>query len=272
MKTNIRTATGIFVGIALVALTLPAQAQITASQTSTISSWLGGTSLFETGTTPQGNSGGSTADNDSWGGNANGTGGFGALAMTFVVGSSGTLGNAQLVLSGATMTFNVELYDMGPTPSGYPGAVGGAAPITQINNVGGAAPGGTLPTLSGGTELLTAGGQFTYTAAAGTVIETLTFGGTDSSVSLNTGELYLLSLDPTANADTTWWQRGGVPVSGFNGGEGLNADGVAGLQNFEGKSSIRDFDLNVTAVPEPASMTLFGLGALVGTFVARRRK
>ena len=163
--------------------------------------------------------------------------------MTFIAGSSGTLGNVQLVLSGATMTFNVELYDMGPTPSGYPGTVGGATPITQINNVGGAAPSGTLPTLSGGTELLTAGDNFTYTAAAGTVIETLTFGGTDSSVSLVTGELYLLSLDPTANADSTWWQRGGVPVTGYNGGEGLNADGVAGLQNFEGKSSIRDFRL-----------------------------
>jgi hypothetical protein len=104
----------------------------------------------------------------------------------------------------------------------------------------------------------------------------LTFQGADSSVSLIAGDVYVLSLDPTnnANADNTWWVRGGVPVTGFNTGEGLSADGVAGMNDFEGKSSIRDFDLAVTlqAVPEPASMTLLGLGALVGTFAIRRKK
>jgi len=274
MKTNIKNATGIFAALALAAVTLPVQAQNIVGSTSSASSWLGGTSLFETGSTPTGNSGGTSQDNDNWGGNANGTGGFGALGMSFTTSTAGTLGNIQMVFAGAAMTFNIELFDMGATPSGYPGSVGGAPPITQINNIGGAAPGGTLPTLSGGANLLQAGDQFTFAGvASGNTLQTLTFQNLDANVSLVTGELYVLELDPTANADSTWWQRGGVPVTGYNTGEGLNADGVAGLQNFEGKTTIRDMDTDITivAAPEPASMTLLGLGALVGTFVVRRR-
>ena len=272
MKNNIRTLA--LVG-SILAVGATAQAQnITASQSASTSVWGSGTSLFETGAAPTTGSGGTSNDNDNWGGNVNGTAGFGALGMAFITSSSGTLGNVQLVLTGGTATFNVELYDMGAIPSGYPGTADLAAPITQINNIGGGAQTQTLPTLAGGVNLLQAGDNFTYNTAAGSVVETLTFGGADAGVTLNASDLYVLSLDPTANADGTWWVRGGVAAAGFNNGEGLSADGVAGMNNFEGKTganAVRDMDLNVVAAPEPASMTLLGLGALVGTLAVRRR-
>jgi len=273
MKNYLRPLTrGALATLGVAAFCLSVQAQNLTLSTSSTGSWLG-TPVFLTGSTPTGGSGGTTQDNDSWGGNANGTGGFGALAMAFTVSSSGTAANFQMVFAGAAANFNVELYDMGATPSGYPGTVGGAAPITQINNIGGAPPSGTLPTLSGGVNLLQAGDNVAFGGTGGTTLLTLTLGGADSNVQLNTGELYVLSLDPTgANADNTWWDRGGVPITGYNTGEGLNADGMAGLQNFEGKSSIRDFDLGVDEVPEPSTMALLGLGGVWGAFILRRKQ
>jgi hypothetical protein len=124
-------------------------------------------------------------------------------------------------------------------------------------------------------NLLASGDQFTFNGvASGQTLQTLTFQNGDAGVSLVPGDVYVLSLDPTANADGTWWNRGGVPVAAYNTGEGLNADGVAGLQNFEGKTSVRDFDLAITesAVPEPSTMALLSLGALAWTSMRRRGK
>lgn len=260
MKIN-KTLT-VFTSILALALTSQAQNDISAAQTTTISSWTG-TQAFETGSTPEGNSGGSTADNDNWGGNANGTAGNGALGESFELSAAGNLSSVELILSGATATFNVELYDLGTASSlNYPGTVGGAAPITQENALGSSEP-----------NLLSTADQFTYTTAASAVLETLTFSGADANVTLQTGEVYLLSLDPTAASDSTWWLRGAVPVAGYNNGEGFNADGVAGMQNFEGKTSIRNFDtaVEVTTAPEPASLALLGLGGLAGAFMIRRK-
>jgi hypothetical protein len=236
-----------------------------------------GTTVFETGATPTGGSGGVSTDNDSWGGNANGANGYGALGMCFTVTQSGVLSTAQVVFTGNTATFNVELYDLGPTPAGY--QTGVATPyypaVKQINALTTpvAASSGGLPspgyTLNGGLNLL-ASSSFTYTAVAGTDLVTLPFTG--SPVNLVTGELYLLSLDPTANADSTWWTRGGLPVSAYNTGEGVNADGVDGMQAFEGKTtSVRDMDLAITeAVPEPSTIALGVIGA--SSLLLRRRK
>lgn len=239
------------------------EAQITVSTSST-SSWVG-SPVYETGGAPTTGSGGTSQDNDSWGGNANGTAGFGALAQAFEVTSSGTLSTAQLVMAGAPATFNVELYNLGTAPANFPSAtVGGAPTITQLNNVGGA----------GSPNLLASGDQFAFAGTGSTTLATLTFGGADANVELDPGNVYVLSLDPTANADGTWWVRGGVPVAGYNTGEGFNADGVAGLQNFEGKSSIRDFDLGMTTVPlpEPNTFALMGVGSLAWGFVRRFKK
>jgi hypothetical protein len=248
----------------LAGLSLQVQGQgITGYSQSSIASWGSGTIGYETGPAPTTGSGGTSQDNDSWGGNANGTAGFGALAQSFEVTSSGTLSTAQLVMAGAAATFNVELYDLGAYPaSGYP-----TVP-QQINGLNPA------QVSSGGANLL-ASTSFNFASPSGQTLETLTFGG---NVQLVTGELYLLSLDPTANADSTWWVRGGVPIAAYNTGMGYNADGTEGLQNFEGKSGsgspnsgIRDFDLAITetAVPEPSTIALGVLG--VSSFLFRRR-
>jgi hypothetical protein len=267
MKTHIKT----LAVLSALALATSVQAQNIIGSTSSTASWLG-TPVFQTGATPQSDSGGTTQDNDSWGGNANGTGSFGALAEAFVVTSSGTLGSVEMVMAGAAATFNVELYNMGAAPANWPSAtVGGAATITQYNNLGGMAGSFSAPTATGGLNLLQAGDQLAFGGTGSSTLQILTFGGADANVSLIAGDVYVLSLDPTANADSTWWQRGGVPVAAYNTGEGLNADGVAGMQQFEGKSSIRNFDTAVTlAVPEPASMTLLGLGVLA--ILIRRRQ
>jgi hypothetical protein len=238
---------------------------------------------FETGGTPTTGSGGNSNDNDNWGGNANGANGFGALGELFTVSQAGMLSSAQMVFDGGRMSFNVELYDLGPTPVGY--NTGVTTPyypaIKQINalTTAVAASSGGVPspgyTLNGGLNLL-ASSTFTYNAVAGTDLVTAPFLATPSNPNegvtmLQTGELYLLSVDPTANADSTWWVRGAVPITTYNQGEGVNADGVDGMQAFEGKtSSERDFDLAITETPEPSTIALGVIG--LSSLLLRRRK
>jgi hypothetical protein len=248
--------------IAVMGLSLSAQAQNIVVSTAAATSWPVSPLVYQTGAGPTTDSGGTTNDNDSWGGNADGVNGFGALAQIFEPTASGTLATAQLTMAGSAQTFGVELYNLGTPPAGYQAASGSAPTITQLNDVGGT----SYP------NLLASGDQVAYPGvASGENVMTLTFQNADANVPLIAGDLYALSLDPTSNADGTWWQRGGLPSANYNTGEGLNADGVDGLQNFEGKTSVRDFDLGITetAVPEPASIGLIGM-ACVG-LVSRRR-
>jgi hypothetical protein len=265
-------------GVAALGLSQAAQAALIPTTTSSTSSWLG-TPVYKTGPAPTTGNGGTTQDNDSWGGNANGLNGFGALAMTFEVSQAGTLGAVQLSMAGSPQLFNVELYDMGSASTYAYSTAGGNVGITQINGLGEepsntaeiVTPSNTYDDVSD-PDLLAAGDQAQYNGiASGNNLWVLGFTGADATVSLVPGELYLLSLDPTANADGTWWQRGGLSTGDT--GEGLNADGSQGMQNFEGKGvsgGIREFDLAVT-VPEPATFGLIGLASL-GLLKRRRHQ
>jgi hypothetical protein len=136
-----------------------------------------------------------------------------------------------------------------------------AIPITQV---------------TAANNLLSTGDTFTLGSSANVSLVTLTFGGADATQVLSPGNVYLLSLDPTSAAGgTTFWLRGGFTDAAYNTGEGMNTDSSSNAlayQNFEGKTTIRDFDTAVTEVPEPSSLAVISVGALLGTSRVRRRK
>jgi hypothetical protein len=271
MKTHVKA----FAILSALALATSVQASIFTSSSST-SSWIGAPQ-FSTGAAPETGSGGSSQDNDSWGGVAAGVNGFGSLAETFYLtpaqltaAGGSTLQNIQLVFAGSAATFNIGLYDLGSLSTFNAGTVGVYPAVPgQMNFV---------PTSLSRSQvdLFAAGDQFTYSGAAGQTLYTLT---TDESVNLLANEVYAIALDPTASASGTWWVRGGVPNVSYSIGEGWNADSSSyayAYLNFEGKagpysSGGRNMDTAVT-VPEPASMTLMGLGTLAGLMFIRRRK
>ena len=232
--------------------------------TASINSWYGATPSFETGPAPTTGSGGTTPDNDSWGG-AHGVNGYGSLSEVFYLTSPSQLGYVELGMAGSAASFNVELYDMGPLSSfpGYPAGPGAAPAITQVN-------------MYPYQNVLTTGDYFNFYGAAGNVIQVLDFTGADR-VLLQANELYQLSLDPMASANNTWWLRGGTTVAGYTGAEGMNSDGgISGTalgdytaeQAFEGKSSVRVFDFAEVDIPEPSTIALGVIGA---SFLLRRR-
>lgn len=185
-----------------------------------------------------------------------GSGGFGGLAQGFTLTSGGSLSSVQIGLSGAANTFNIFLYDFG-TFSSY--TQGGSATVNPVSNGGTAA------------DLLSSGLSFTYNGgAAGALnVAQLTFSGADS-VTLNSGEYYVLAIEPTTSA-ATQWSRGGATTSTFGQAYRLNQFSGAPGQYGAINGGVREFGLAVTLVPEPATLTLFGFGALAAVFAIRRR-
>jgi hypothetical protein len=178
-----------------------------------------------------------------------GTGGsgFGGLAQGFTNSTAGTLNNIQITLAGTVQTFNVFLYDLGPFSS-Y--VQSGGASYTP------------------GTSLLSPGLQFTYNGGASGALNVaqLTFSGADA-VALNPNEEYLFAIQPTA-ATVSFWSRGGGSTTGLYGQAYRDAGASYGAIN----GGVREFGLAIDVVPEPASMTLMGLGTLAGLMFIRRRK
>jgi len=262
------------VAVAAVGFSRQVQANIVAS-TVAPTSW-SGTPVYQTGAIPTSDSGGTTNDNGGWGGTGTGIGinGQGALAQLFEVTSAGTLSSAELTMAGSAATFNVELYDLGAPPAGYQSTPGNAAAVTALSGVNSGFISVNGGAYNAAPNLLASGDQFTFNGTATNTLQILSFQGADSGISLATGQLYMLSLDPVSNsaAAGAYWQRGGVPVAAYNTGEGLSADGNTAFQQFEGKTSVRDLDTAITeSVPEPATLGLAAMTS-VGLLIRRRRQ
>lgn len=240
MKNSIKT----FVVFSAMALAWPVHAQVSESD-GLGTSWLG-SPTFQSGlptvfTTSEGNFG-----------STGGAGGFGALAQSFELGSGGTLNNIQLVLAGGVQTYQIELYDLGAYPvSGYPATSATYTPGSLVN-------------------LLPTGLTFTYNAGASGAqnVAQLTFSGA-AAVALNTGELYAFQIDPMTSTASFWARDGVQTVTGQAYRMNQFSAGNMGALN----GAIRDFGMavTVTPVPEPATMTLMGLGALAGLMFIRRQ-
>lgn len=175
--------------------------------------------------------------------------------IIFKAGSSFTLGAVEIDQNGFTGgsgIFNLFLYDLGVS---Y--VLPGANPVYTFTgsevNLFSAGLNVTLPNVS----------QF----------DVFTFSGADN-VSINSGDSYWFGLVAADGISNLGWHRGPitpnqdiavnstVAVGGAgtvlnNGGTGANRTPVAAF---------------FAPVPEPSSMALLGLGALVGVFVIRRRK
>ena len=243
MNKNVRTSAGILAAMGLTIL--PAFATVTPldGQGTTWS----GTPTFETVATP---ANATTEENF-------GTSPANGLAQSFSLSSPGVLSTIQIMDAGGpsgTFTYGIALYDLGAvqTPSG-------GASFTPGTSL--------LPAADSATTFLT----YTFASGAANVTK-LTFSGTDA-ISLQANEYYafdLITSSPTPSGSTWGPTRGGT--TSFTGGQLFRASGATTFGAINGGVREMDFALTTTAVPEPASMTLLGLGALAGTFVLRRRK
>jgi hypothetical protein len=222
-----------------------AHADVTPTDGFSVNAWQGTPTYLNYNTNPLNtNPGGAFVGEQNFG---TGGAGFGSLMNTFTLGTSGNLSSIQLLLGGAATTYTLTLYSLSPS---YVQSGSNIDPTTLT------------------IAYSTAGISFTApnTGAAGVTV--INFTGADQ-VSLAAGN-YGLAITPTSGSFS--WFRGGADT--FAGDELYRFNGtVYGPINGSG-SPYRHaaFAVTVTPVPEPATMALLGFGALVGTFVVRRRK
>jgi hypothetical protein len=244
MKSNIRTSAGILAAVALTALPAFAAVSPLDGQGTTWS----GTPTFETVAAPS-----FATEEANFGPGPTAATGNG-LAQTFSLSTAGILSTIQFGDAGGpsgTFTYGIAIYDLG---------------AVQV-------PSGSA-TFTAGTSLLPAADAvptfLTYTFASGAAnVTKLTFSSADA-ITLQANEYYAFDIiTSTANPNASTWgpERGGA--STFAGGQLFRASGATTFGAINGGQ--REMDFALTVVPEPASMTLLGLGALVSTFVVRRR-
>ena len=235
---------------ALAAFSGTAQAQITFGSGGSLTAW-NGTPVY-TSLANASLSGATTGQ-----GNPTITGAYGLMAETFTPGSSFTLGSIGLLMQvNATATYQINLYDLGP------------AGTVSVNSSAATYTPGTSLFSSNLINLSTTGGEvqglFTLPLA--------------DQVTLLANEQYAIEIwTPSASgANGFLWYRGSAADPGgqmFSGGDAANARATL-VANGQAGGAPRTGALALYAapVPEPASMALLGLGALIGTFVIRRRK
>ncbi len=171
----------------------------------------------------------------------------------FKAGSSFTLGAIEIdesAVTGGNGIFNLALYDLGSSfvlPAGNP-----------------------LYTFTGSEVNLFSAG-LNVTLANASQFDVLTFSGADN-VSMNSGDTYFFDLVAADGLSSLSWHRGPITP---NQAIGISTTVVGGAGTFLNNSAAAANRTPIAAffaVPEPASMALIGLGALIGTFAIRRRK
>jgi hypothetical protein len=216
-------------------------AQATISDFYGLGSTWSGTPSFQTVAAPT-----FAAAEGNFGGGANN-----GLAQTFSLANAGTLSSIQIGMAG-NGTFGMALYDLGiapPTPT-------------------------TGSSFTVGADLLSSGAavtSFTTTAFTGSQVANFAFTGADA-ITLSANEYYMFVIMTGTTANTIQWTRGGSAGATFTGGQLFRANsGSTGFGALNGAIRQGDFALTINPVPEPAAMTLLGLGTLA-TLLARRRR
>ena len=186
------------------------------------------------------------------------TGTYGLMAETFTPSSTFTLGSVSMLMSVNNITDNsyqIHLWDLGP--AGTVSVSSSAATYTPVTS------------LFSDTSI-----SFTSTSG-GEVQGTFTLPVADQ-VTLNAGEEYAIEIwNPTADgsAGVTWFRGSTADPGGqmFSGGDAVGGARNTLAANGQAGGAPRTGALALYQVPEPASMTLMGLGMLAGLIFIRRR-
>jgi len=248
MKTNIRNIILCGSVVAIAAFVGTAQAGVTLSIDST---------TLQTSTSWSGSPAGTLGQSIDTPNLQNSFDGGISSAIVFKAGSSFTLGAIEIDqagMTGGSGVFNLFLYDLG---SAYTVPADFTPPVYSFTG--------------SEVDLLSAGDNVTLANAS--QFDVFTFSGADN-VSINSGDSYIFDLVAADSTSNLSWHRGAKTANQTIAVNSVVVGGAGTVLNFAGTGASRTpiAAFFAAPVPEPTSMALLGLGALVGTFAIRRRK